>query len=531
MTLREFSSPAPATCDVVPPVVTDDGWFVEVVFTPQSALSEGTLWATEPVANTSGSMRHHVSPSVYTSQILLSQGLPVSVQGARIDTRNFVAKRRHSLIYTGAGKYVAPVFDGVEFVDFQVADFDFAPGVYPRPADISRLLLGKNVDGTDYPGIRVHRVSYGRRRLSGAEARELAADIGARPARTIIAAGDSITEFSDGHHLTTNALMGVGPGAVIIGNHGRGGDTIAQLLARLDAILDQAPDDVTILIGTNDIFRNGSSWASVRTDLITIIARLKAAGIRVVLCTIPPINRAEADAWPWPGWSAPAREAQRQLANAEIAAGMGADAVVDLDEVLDPGKTGQATAGLLYDGVHPKSATSVLMGQLIHVRGYASRVYTPTVNSFTYEPETVPLEENKMIVFFVPDVIAAHKSRVVIPDAAPGVPGLVTAEQLGRNYRKLLQSASPYSVVSTDVVLGINGTIGQGFTVNLPTAASWGAARPLAVKDEAGIAAGSKITLIPAAGDAIDDAASLQTSANYQFIELYSDGIDSWYVK
>lgn len=370
---------AALTRDVSPPLA-GFGW-VEIVFTPTSP-HDGQLWSTSPPSSV-GAMRIDVSTSVYTTQLVTSYGfVGQGTQTARLDTRKIFVPRRRSMVYSWSDAYMAGGLDGISDREFQISDFWFAPDVV-RPADVTRLLLGKNADGTTYPGLTIHRISYGRERLSGRQRRALARTAGTVPAYVIVAAGDSITEFADGHHLYTNVVMGLGPNAVTIANHGKGGDTVAQLQARLPEILDQAPDAVTVLIGTNDIWNNShhSTWASIRQTYLDVFARIKASGAKVVVCTIPPLNQAKADIT-WVGWYSAPAAAQWALANAEIRAGMAnVDVVVDLDTVLSTITPGQMDPLLTYDGVHPTAAGSLAIGTAIFEQGYASAVYTPTSDS------------------------------------------------------------------------------------------------------------------------------------------------------
>ncbi len=68
---------------------------------------------------------------------------------------------------------------------------------------------------------------------------------------------------------------------------GVAGNTSAQVLARMDTILALNPEAVVVLVGTNDA--GGSvSLATTAANIVSIIAKAKAAGCPVVLCTPPP---------------------------------------------------------------------------------------------------------------------------------------------------------------------------------------------------------------------------------------------------
>ena len=72
---------------------------------------------------------------------------------------------------------------------------------------------------------------------------------------------------------------------VTIVNQGISGDTTAGGLARLDAVLAAKPAGVILELGANDMLR-GMPTAVPRDNLDAILARLKTAGIPVMLCGI-----------------------------------------------------------------------------------------------------------------------------------------------------------------------------------------------------------------------------------------------------
>ena len=73
-----------------------------------------------------------------------------------------------------------------------------------------------------------------------------------------------------------------------LGNAGVAGNTTTQMLARIQTdVLALNPQVVTVLGGTNDL--TGSvAFATWSGNIKTIAKTLRAAGIRVILCTIPP---------------------------------------------------------------------------------------------------------------------------------------------------------------------------------------------------------------------------------------------------
>lgn len=72
---------------------------------------------------------------------------------------------------------------------------------------------------------------------------------------------------------------------------GENGDTTADGLARLDALLEEKPDILVLALGANDGIR-GIPLDTVRQNLDTIITRAQAAGARILLCGMeaPPLN-------------------------------------------------------------------------------------------------------------------------------------------------------------------------------------------------------------------------------------------------
>jgi lysophospholipase L1-like esterase len=88
--------------------------------------------------------------------------------------------------------------------------------------------------------------------------------------------GDSITHRWDLTQYDPNTTL----------NFGVSGDTTAQMLARFGEVTAAAPGVVVILGGINDMQIHDTS-----TDNIVAMAKAaKAAGIRVILCSVTPID-------------------------------------------------------------------------------------------------------------------------------------------------------------------------------------------------------------------------------------------------
>jgi acyl-CoA thioesterase-1 len=76
-------------------------------------------------------------------------------------------------------------------------------------------------------------------------------------------------------------LRAAGIAAAVL-NAGVSGDTTAGGLARLDWVLGDAPDHVIVALGANDALR-GLDPAQVEANLATIVERLEARGVRVLV--------------------------------------------------------------------------------------------------------------------------------------------------------------------------------------------------------------------------------------------------------
>ena len=125
----------------------------------------------------------------------------------------------------------------------------------------------------------------------------------------IVCLGDSITgasnraasvKFSDILELLLKARPGSSRATVL--NRGVGGDTTADVLARLDRdVVSERPDLVVLLIGYNDSLRRGTiSLADTEKNLDEIVRRLHEASIEILLLQYHPClpnPAAPAEAW------------------------------------------------------------------------------------------------------------------------------------------------------------------------------------------------------------------------------------------
>jgi len=79
-------------------------------------------------------------------------------------------------------------------------------------------------------------------------------------------------------------------------NHGVGGATTDDVLARIERIVDADPDEVVLLVGTNDLSARRSVEHVVRNvETIMVTLRRDLPGARLLLISIPPRGREFAD--------------------------------------------------------------------------------------------------------------------------------------------------------------------------------------------------------------------------------------------
>ena len=137
------------------------------------------------------------------------------------------------------------------------------------------------------------------------------ADTGQPPATEtrrfqIITLGDSITKgvrpgvaTNETFAALLEARLRADGFAVDVRNVGLGGERTDQALARLErAVLQPRPDWVTVMYGTNDSYVDPGrrearlTVGAYRTNLVTLVQRLRAAGVQPVLMTPPPWGNA-----------------------------------------------------------------------------------------------------------------------------------------------------------------------------------------------------------------------------------------------
>lgn len=207
---------------------------------------------------------------------------------------------------------------------------------------------------------RAHRCAL--QLLQDARVRALVDQLPFEPGTTVVGAGDSITD--DYHswleilrHLLAERRPNLG---IEVVNAGISGDTTSRLLGRFLEVLEEGPDWLITLIGTNDVFfvrepltKNLVSPEESGKNLYTLRDLARARGsIRHVWMTPPPGIEERQD-------SSPALQ-QPVWRNADLAEVVklvrkvaGKDPLVDLWEVFgDPAQP----EFLLPDGLHPSLA-------------------------------------------------------------------------------------------------------------------------------------------------------------------------------
>ena len=166
----------------------------------------------------------------------------------------------------------------------------------------------------------------------------------------VVFMGDSITEgWAAGGHFFA--------GLPVVGR-GISGQTTPQMLGRFGQdVLALRPATVVILAGTNDIAGNTGPYdpEATRGCIGEMVAQARAAGARVILCSVLP-----AHAYPWrPGIRPGAPIAELNIWIQGLAAATGSP-FVDFFPVLSD-DTGGMRPEYSADGVHPNAAGYAVM--------------------------------------------------------------------------------------------------------------------------------------------------------------------------
>lgn len=104
-----------------------------------------------------------------------------------------------------------------------------------------------------------------------------------------------------------------------------------------------------------------------------------------------------------------------------------------------------------------------------------------------------------------------------------------TTELDGGVIHKRVVKSSNYTVTVSDYFLGAN-TIGGAFTFALPDAATSTSGQTWIFKDEAGYANTNNVTISASAGQTIDGKNLIVLESPYASVQVYSNGVDKFYV-
>jgi len=156
--------------------------------------------------------------------------------------------------------------------------------------------------------------------------------------KKVVFLGDSITYYWD--------LSSQFPGAQLI-NKGIPGDLTSDMLLRFDVdVIQLQPQVVVILGGTNDIIRSLATQDQSMINMQAMISKAQAAGIQVVVGTLPPVAPNISDL----GFGN--LDFEPVIANYNQALNSLGVPIADYHQVLT-GPAGLPISGVLKDGVHP----------------------------------------------------------------------------------------------------------------------------------------------------------------------------------
>lgn len=106
--------------------------------------------------------------------------------------------------------------------------------------------------------------------------------------RTIVFVGDSLVSLGEWSKWLDD---GTEPSQVVH-NHGVSGDTTDDVLARLPAVVETQPDEILLLIGTNDLGKRRSVEHLVRNiETMLVALRRDLPGTRMLVHSILPRGR------------------------------------------------------------------------------------------------------------------------------------------------------------------------------------------------------------------------------------------------
>jgi lysophospholipase L1-like esterase len=145
-------------------------------------------------------------------------------------------------------------------------------------------------------------------------------------------------------------------------NKGVSGQVSWEMLDRFQAdVIDEKPDIVVILAGTNDVAGNQglADQHEILGNIWSMVDRAREAGIDVILCSIPP-----AFDFPWNAGQAPAIRIPALNILLEERAGKNGIIYADYFKAMANADNGMKE-GLAYDGVHPNEAGYAVMESVL----------------------------------------------------------------------------------------------------------------------------------------------------------------------
>jgi lysophospholipase L1-like esterase len=188
----------------------------------------------------------------------------------------------------------------------------------------------------------------------------------------IVCAGDSTTVY--GGYGYPMYLYGQMPNVPPVVNAGVGGNTSAQLLARIPDILALYPDRVIVLIGVNDSKQSIPS-ATTLSNIASIVSALLAANVAVILGTATPYKNGLS-------WSEGNQALLSAVRDGIIGTYSEYPGVTVVDTYSAMGDTSDPDAlNALYDsgdGTHENEAGAIMLATLFHRALGSATIYTDT---------------------------------------------------------------------------------------------------------------------------------------------------------
>ncbi len=184
-------------------------------------------------------------------------------------------------------------------------------------------------------------------------------------AHRTVCVGDSVTAgFADPDNWPYHLKTRLGGDWEII-NQGVGGATTADMLARIDPVLELNPHFVIIMGGINDLAK-GESLETIKANIGAMCTRVESYGAVPVLCTVTPTGdyltqKDDLNTW-----------------ITEYARMKGYD-LIDFYAVLDyKSNPGYPDPALVYDGTHPNKEGHIAMASAIDLA-----IFTGNANNST----------------------------------------------------------------------------------------------------------------------------------------------------